>query len=493
MTPTPSAFMPRRATQPGRLSVHASAIALALALPFAAGAQQPPQKLDDPAASLRAAEKSAKRNDMIALYRDALANDSQFAAARFQYQATVEREPQARSALMPNLGLSANYNQVLPDVTSETVLTNSAGSVIGTGTLNGTNSYNSYGAGLSLSLPVYRPQNWQALEQAKLAVMQGESVLSLARQDLLLRLATAYFNVLAARDQVTALEVQKEATLQQLAQAKREFEVGTKTIIDTNEAQARYDQIVAQLQVAVGTLLIRRNELTAIVGRDPETLAALDDNPKLTLPQPNDINAWVKSAEDGNFGVRIARASNEIATREIQRAKDGHKPTVDLVAGYNLNRTSGSAFNDLTTRSNNASVGLQFNLPLYSGGLTQSRVREALALQSKAESELETARRNAANAARSSLTGVNYGLTQVQALESAERSARTQLESTRLGYQVGVRIQLDVLNATTQLVSTQRDLKQARYSFLLSGLGLKAAAGALTEDDLKAVNALLTQ
>ena len=493
MTPPLPARPRQTPAAPQRLTALARAAALALALPLAAHAQSVPQRLDDPGAALRAAEKSGKRSDMISLYREALNNDSQFAAARFQYQATLEREPQARSTLLPNVGLGANFTQFQPDVKAETAVTNGAGTVIGSTTVNGDNAYNSYGGGLTLSLPLYRPQNWQALEQAKLAVVQGESVLSLARQDLLLRLATAYFNVLAARDQVTALEVSREATLQQLAQAKREFEVGTKTIIDTNEAQARFDQIVAQLQVAVGTLLVRRNELTAIVGREPEVLAALDDNPKLTLPQPNDFAAWVKQAEDANYGVLIARASNEIATREIQRARDGYKPTVDLVAGYNVNRSSGSAFNDFTTRSNTASVGVQLNVPLYTGGLTQSRVREALALQSKAESDLETARRNAANAARSSLTGVNYGLTQVQALESAERSARTQLESTRLGYQVGVRIQLDVLNATTQLVSTQRDLKRARYDFLLSGLGLKAAAGALTEDDVKAVNALLTQ
>jgi len=222
-------------------------------------------------------------------------------------------------------------------------------------------------------------------------------------------------------------------------------------------------------------------------------LATLDDGPKLELPQPNEISNWVKAAEDANFGVQIARASNEIATREIQRAKDGYKPTVDLVAGYDVNRFNGTQTVDNRFTANSGNVGLRLNVPLYTGGLTQSRVREAVALQDKSLSDLETARRSAANAARASFTGVNYGLAQVQALESAERSARTQLESTQLGYRVGVRIQLDVLNATTQLVFTQRDLKKARYDFLLSGLGLKAAVGALSEEDLRAVNALLTR
>ncbi|MBK9243866.1 MAG: TolC family outer membrane protein [Burkholderiales bacterium] len=452
----------------------ACAVALAFAMPSLA---QAPSKLDDPSAPLREAARTMQRNDLLALYQQALENDSQYAAARAQFMATLEREPQARSALLPNLNLVGRTNQYWYEISPQSF----------------NNNFSDYGGGLSLNVPVYRPQNWEALEQAKLVIVQGESVLAQARQDLALRLANAYFNVLAARDQVTALEVQREATVQQLAQAKREFEVGTKTIVDTNEAQARYDQIVAALQVAVGTLLVRRNELTAIVGRDPQVLAELAGDPKLTLPQPNEIDNWVRSAEDANYGVQIARASSEIATREIQRAKDGYKPTVDLVAGYNVNRFNGTQTSESSFRTNTGSIGLQLTMPLYTGGLTQSRVREAVALQDKSLSDLETARRSAANAARASFTGVNFGLAEVQALESAERSARTQLESTQLGYRVGVRILLDVLNATTQLVSTQRDLKRARYSFLLSGLSLKASIGALSEDDLRAVNALLSK
>ncbi len=477
--PAPPFLRPAR-----RRSAPLLACAVALALAPAAHAQTGAGAV--PAAP-RTELRDAQRSDLLTLYREALQNDSQFAAARRQFEATSERVPQARAGVLPSAGLSASVFQNHADARNETVI---GGNVV---TVQGDNAFNTFGAGLSLSMPVYRPQNWVALDQAKLVVTQAESLVESARQDLLLRVAAAYFNVLAAQDLVESLEVSKEATLQQLAQARREFEVGTKTIIDTNEAQARFDQIEAQLQVAVGQLLVRRSELTAIVGRAPQTLAALADSPNLQLPQPNELNAWVRSAEEGNYGVRIARAGAEIASREVQRARDGHKPTVDLVAGYNLNRSTGSAFSDLSTRSNTASVGLQLNLPLYTGGLVQSRVREALSLEQKAAADLESARRAAANAARSAFTGVNYGLTQVQALESAERSARTQLESTRLGYQVGVRIQLDVLNATTQLVSTQRELKRARYDFLLNGLGLKAAAGALTAEDLTAVNALLTR
>jgi outer membrane protein len=456
------------------------------------GTQVP--RMEDPAAALREAARRERAVDLLSLYREALQNDAQYQSALFQFQATLERVPQARAALLPNLNATGSYTEVFPDSTQTVNGASLVPPVLGTTVeINGNNRYNSTAGGLNLSVPIYRPQNWELLEQAKLQAVQAESVLAQARQDLAVRVANAYFNVLGARDQVIALESQRESTLQQLAQAKREFEVGTKTIIDTNEAQARYDQILAQLQVAVGTLIVRRNDLRAIVGRDPEVLAQLVDNPKLELPQPNDANTWVKAAEEGNYGIRVARATAQIAEREVQRNRDAHKPTLDLVGGYNLNRTNGTAFNTYPSRSNNATVGVQLNVPIYSGGIIQSRVREALALQNRASSDLENTFRSATNSARAAFTGVNYGLTQVQALESAERSARTQLDSTRLGYQVGVRIQLDVLNATTQLVATQRDLKRARYDFLLSGLNLKAAAGALTEDDIRAVNALLTQ
>ena len=420
--------------------------------------------------------KRIPRNDLLLIYREALANDATYAAARYQQQASQELVPQARSALLPNVGLTGRadvngYSSTEPDIAS---------------------NFNVYGGGVNLTVPVYRPQNWEALEQAKIGVMQADLTLQQSSQDLGLRVATAYFNVLAARDQLIALEAAKKATLEQLQQAKREFEVGTKTIIDTNEAQARYDQIVAQEQVALGTLLVRRSELQTIIGRDLGTLAPLRDRPNLTPPQPTDIMRWVRSAEDTSYAVQIARANYEIASREVKRQRDAYKPTLDVVGGYNVNKFNGTQSSEfINPRINTGTVGVQLNLPIYQGGLVQSRVREALSLQDRSNADLESARRNAANAARDAFTGVNYGLAQVRALESAEVSARTQLDSTQLGYQVGVRIQLDVLNATTQLVQTQRDLKRARYDFLLAALRLKASSGALTEDDIAGVNALL--
>jgi outer membrane protein len=452
----------------------ALATALALAASLPAVAQIPPQSTDTQA--MLEAAKRAPRNDLLQIYREALANDATYSAARYQQQAAQERVPQARSSLLPNLGLTGRtdlnrYDSTEPDIT---------------------NSYNVYGGGVNLTVPVYRPQNWEALEQAKISVMTADLTLQQSTQDLALRVSTAYFNVLAARDQLIALEAAKKATLEQLQQAKREFEVGTKTIIDTNEAQARYDQIVAQEQVALGTLLVRRSELQTIIGRDLGTLSPLRDRPNLMPPQPSDLAQWVRSAEDTSYAVQIARGNYEIATREVQRQRDGHKPTLDLVGGYNVSKFNGTQSNEfINPRINTGTVGLLLNVPIYQGGLVQSRVREALSLQDRSNAELESARRSSANAARDAYTGVNFGLAQVRALESAEVSARTQLDSTQLGYQVGVRILLDVLNATTQLVQTQRDLKRARYDFLLAALRLKASSGALTEEDIAGINALL--
>lgn len=420
----------------------------------------------------------AQKNDLLAIYRDAIANDPVYASARFADQAAREREPQARSALLPNVGASVGYNQIWQD----------------SSTPNVSNSFNSWGPSLQLTMPIYRPQNWDALSQAKLAVQSSGAQLAQARQDLILRVTQAYFDVLAAQDALTAIEASKKATAEQLAQARREFEVGTKTIVDTHEAQALFDQIVAQEEVARGNLIVRRNALRVIIGRDTgDSLLPLRDAPQLTPPQPADVEAWARRAEEASYGVAVARAAAEIAQLETTRSRHGHYPTLDLAASVSQSRTSGSLTSDASNSFRDSRIGVQLNVPIYSGGLIQSRVREALANEERARFDLESARRNAAQGARQAFTGVDFGLAQVRALESAEVSAKSQLDSTRLGYQVGVRINLDVLTATTQLFNTQRDLKKARYDFLVNGLRLKSAVGALDEKDVEAINALLAR
>ena len=445
------------------------ALAVAAALAAAAGsalAQAPAAPSAAPA-----------RNDLLTVYRLALANDPVFASARFTRQAAAEREPQARAALLPNVGASLGYNATSFD----------------SKTPDFSRSFNSWGPSIQASLPLFRPQAWNAFDQAKLQVQTADAQFAQAQQDLVLRVAQAYFDVLSAQDDLTAIEASKKAVSEQLAQARREFEVGTKTIVDTHEAQARFDQIVAQEQVVRGTLIVRQNALRSIIGRDPGPLLPLAEKPALAPPQPADVETWARQAEGGSFGVQAARLNAEIARIGTTLARNGHMPTVDLTASIGQNRSSGSVNTTQSNTTTTGVVGVQLNVPIYSGGLTQSRVREALAIEERSAQDLESARRTANQNAKQAFTGVDFGLAQVRALESAEVSARSQLESTRLGYQVGVRINLDVLNATTQLFSTQRDLKKARYDFLVNGLRLESAVGSLDERDVQAINALLAR
>jgi len=437
------------------------ALAAALAVPPAAGAAS---------------------NDLSSILNDAVANDPVYASARFAQQASAEAEPQALAALLPNVSLSAGANATKYRLTTES-------EELGANSFKAT--FTSWGPTLQVALPLYRPQLWDSLSQSRLTVEQSEAQFAQAREDLIVRVAQAYFDVLASNDALGAIQTNKQAISEQLAQAKREFEVGTKTIVDTHEAQARYDQAVAQEQVALGDLIVKKSALRTIVGHDVGELATLRDAPDLVAPQPADMEAWVRNSEQNNFSVLAARAASEFARRETRRARDAYLPTVDLTGSVQWQRSTGTPNIQFGNISEASAIGLVATVPLYTGGMLQSRIREAHANEYRAEQDLETARRNAAQSARQAYTGTDYGLAQVRALESAEISSKSQLDSTRLGYQVGVRINLDVLNANTQLFNTQRDLKKARYDFLVNGLRLKASSGALESKDVQAVNALL--
>ena len=423
----------------------------------------------------------AEGTDLLTLTREALVNDPTYSAARFAQLAAIEAVPQARANLLPNVNasLSESANRVDYRSTNDALEPSYE------------KTFNSWGPALNFTLPVYSAPLWENLTQAKLSVKQSEARLAQARSELLLRVAQAYFDVLAAQDALTALRENKKAVSEQLAQAKREFEAGTKTIVDTHEAKARYDQIDAQEQVARADLAVKQSALRAIIGHDAGELKALRDPVRLEPPRPNDVDTWAHDAEDANYSVVAARASAEIARHETRRARDAYLPSVNLTGGVQYQRSTGNIYLPVGNNTTASNLGITLTVPVFTGGAIQSQVREALAHESRADEDLELARRTAAQTARQAYTGVDYGLAQVQALESAEVSAKTQLDSTRLGYQVGVRINLDVLNANTQLFNTQRDLKKARYDFLVSGLKLKAAAGDLQDEDVQTVNALL--
>jgi outer membrane protein len=280
---------------------------------------------------------------------------------------------------------------------------------------------------------------------------------------------------------------------EQLASAKRNFEVGTSTVTDSREAQARYDLVIAQEIAAENDLRVKKLALDQLVGVTNAQPVPLAQPLQLPNVEPANVNHWVDLARDQQPNVRQAAIALDIARLETKKAETGHRPTVDLQAGYNITRNPTGTITTpgVNSRTNVASVGVAFNLPLFAGFSVQNRVKETLALETKAEADLETARRNVAQATRAAFFGVQSGQGQVQALEAAEASSQSALDANKLGYQVGVRINIDVLNAQSQLYQTKRDLAQARYNVLLGNLKLRQAAGTLTVDDVARINALL--
>ena len=415
--------------------------------------------------------------DLVQTYRDAASNDAQFASARNALLAGRERLPQGLSLLLPQVSAIGSLSRVNTEV--------SAPDPFG----GATATYNQRTYTISLSQPLFRWGNYQQYQQGKQAVLLFEAQFAQSQQDLILRVAQAYFDVLYAEDSINYVVAQKAAISEQLASAKRSFEVGTTTITDTNEAQARYELAVAQEIASRSNLDIARAALQQIIGKAPGNLQPLVRNVQIAVPAPLELEPWVTSAEQQNYVVAQNVANLEIARRQIEVERSGHYPTVDLVASRSYTRAP-SVISSFNTQTSNA-IGFQVSIPIYSGGFTSSKVREGIALADKAENDLDFARRAAAQNARTAYFGVTSGLAQVRALEAAEISSNSALESNKLGYQVGVRTNIDVLNAQQQLYSTQRDLARARYDAILNGLRLKSAAGTLTDDDMMRLNALL--
>ncbi|MFN9776031.1 MAG: TolC family outer membrane protein [Burkholderiales bacterium] len=414
--------------------------------------------------------------DLISAVRAAAEIDPVLASARAQLAATRERVPQAQAGLKPTVNATANANYNVVDTS-----------------IAPTRDFDSQSLGMLASVPIYRPANREALAQSELAARSAELALSQARQDMILRVATAYFDVLAAQDSLSVVRAQKQAFTEQYESARRNFEVGTATITDQQEAQSRLDLTRAQEAGIENDLEVRRALLAQLVGKPVTELFSLRREVPVLAPDASREGEWAQVARAQNYGVRQAELSGEIAKREIDRQRFGHYPTLDGVVQGTYGRSTNAALNAALSgvRTATGIVGLQFSMPIYTGGAVDARVREAIALQDRAQFDLENARRVAEQGARQTFLGVKSGLEQVRALEAAQKSSQLALESNQLGYQVGVRINIDVLNAAQQLFSTQRDLARARYDVLLNGLRLKNTAGDLTEVDVERINGLL--
>lgn len=419
--------------------------------------------------------------DLMQVYRDAQDNDPNYAAARSLLDAGREKMPQGRAGLLPSLSLSGNTywndnelqakNTALPPNIKH-------------------QKFNSNGYQLTLSQPLFRWQNWVSYDQSKIQVVQAEANFALARQDLILRVAQAYFDTLYADENLTAVRANKAAIAQQLESAKKNFEVGTATITDTHEAQARYDLALAQEIAAESDYEVKQQTLQSILGKEPGPLATLRKNAEPQPPQPANMSQWVAAAEKDSITVQIQQAAADIAAREVDKQRAGHYPTLDLVANYGYSSSLVATYGG-AVETDIRNVGVQLNIPLFLGGQVVSREREAAANRNAAQSNLEAARRGAALSSKQYYLGVTNGLAQVRALKAALVSSQSALESNKLGYDVGVRINIDVLNAENQVYVTRRDLAKAALDTLMAQLRLKAAVGALGDDDVAQINALL--
>src|SRR5450830_652452 len=342
----------------------------------------------------------AQAADLIQVYQQALANDATYASARNALTAGQERSIQGRSLLLPQIGLTGEHLKNNGDFTPSNV--GATVDIAGTPTVvtrsDRDNSANTYR--LSLTQPLFRWGNWQQYQQSKLAQAQAEAQFAQAQQDLIVRVAQAYFDVLTAQDNLASIQAQKSATTEQLASAKRNFEVGTQTITDTHEAQAAYDLVVAQEFAGQSDLQVKRSSLQQIIGKDAGDLSMLKVGIKLDSPKPERIEDWVSSAEQQNFNVVASQVGVEIAKRTIEINRAGHYPTLDLVAGRARSSSGGQSVLTSSGVSTANSIGVQWSVPIFSGFAVNSKVNEAIALQDKARNDLESARRAAALAAR---------------------------------------------------------------------------------------------
>jgi outer membrane protein len=427
------------------------------------------------ALSVSAMPSAHAAQDLLQTWQAALANDPVYGAARAQYRASIEQLPQAQANLLPavHAEIGATHqdtrrlNHLSHQVRADTTVPWK----------------------LVLTQPLYDWSTWQRFEQAKLGVADAELALQQAYQSLLLRVADTYFNILTAQDTLSATEAEKASLAAQLEAAKRSFELGTATITDTYETQARYDLVMAQELQQQQELLVLRGQLTQIIGEPPGALAELPNTVSLPAPQPARQEDWTVQAEAASLEVARAQLQTQMAQRGIQVARGGHYPTLSFQASSgNANNANRQAAG---SRAADSSVGVVLSVPLYSGGGISSRVTEQVQLEQKARNEYQAARRQSAQSARQYYTGVLSGLARVRALEAGEKSSRSAVQANQTGYELGVRTNLDVLDSQRQLYTTQRDLARVRYTTLLDGLRLKATGGILSEMDLDAINQLL--
>jgi len=430
----------------------------------------------------------ATANDLLDRYHDALDQDRSLRAAQYARDAAIEARPQALSAFLPRLNASGSHER------SHNEITTSSSRIITDPTNPAPNAssridfYNSFDQGqVQLSQTLWSQEAFQRLKQADISVAQAEASFRSAQQSLILRLAQAYFEVLAASDALRTGSAERAATERQWAQAERRREVGLATIIDVQETRAAFDASIATVIAAERRLANAQRALEEITGREADSGQALAEEMPLKPPAPARVEHWLDATRSDNYELRIARLATEIAARNVSAVRARHYPTLSLSATYTESLNS-SERNADSTRSG---IGLSVSLPIYAGGLIASQVRQASALGLQSKASEESTQRTVERQTRDAFQGVISGIASVRATQAAMRSAQLALESSQLGLKVGTRTEVDVLTALRNLYSAQRSYSQSRYDYLLSVLNLKRQAGRLAANDLADIDALL--
>ncbi|HCA27165.1 MAG TPA: type I secretion protein TolC [Betaproteobacteria bacterium] len=422
----------------------------------------------------------ARGANLLDIYHLAQNNDPTFRAARYTLAAAQEKIPQARAGLLPNLSMNGGKNR-----------TRATSTFTDTPTVR--RSVDAWTWTLKLTQPLFRMQKVFAYKESKFQVRQARAQFAQAEQALILRVAQAYFGVVTAQETISAAKAQLQATRAQFAQAKRGFRDGTHAITDMYEAQSRMALAHSQLVSARDALEIKRAALEKIVGPISAPLDRLRPAIAVPQPQPDVPRPWIAQSQENNPAVQAQRAALAAAEAEVSKNRAAHLPTLDWSVSYGKNNTSGNIANptDYATRSKSIQTGVQLNIPIYAGGAINARIAEAMANEYKAQAELEAARRQAGADARQAYAGIENGLSKIKALDSAVTSSKSAVKGNRIGFKLGIRMNINVLNAEKQLYTARRDLAKARYGALFQGLKLKAAAGILAASDLQALDSLL--
>ncbi len=415
----------------------------------------------------------AHSETLMGVYNLAVGSDPAILRAQSNHAASLEALPQSRANFLPSISISANKSESNQDVT-KSVFPNSLGS----------RSFSDTSYSLNLKLPLYRHYNYVTRRLAKHTITRADAEYEVAQQDLLLRVATAYFDILARRDDLEFARAEKIAIKRQLEQTQQRFDVGLVAITDVHESQARYDLTLAEEILATNRFDNRVEMLRTLTGTYHDELDKLNDDITLVRPDPADIEQWTRTALAQNPTLQAAQAAVEESRQNVAQRRSGHHPTLDLNASSSYSE-SGGIFASTTERN---SIGLSFNLPIYAGGRTSSQIRQALHYLESARQSLEEERRNVQRQVHNAYLGVLSGISRVKALKQAQLSNNSALRAAKAGYDVGTRTTVDVLLARRNLFSAQRDYAQSRYDYILDTLRLKQSAGLLTADSLQAIS-----